>query len=215
MTGRTDNCWENVQDAARSLVELAGPTADGPPAVSPEGMILTHWGDHGSWEPYVMLIVPLAYASVLARDPEGATREQAHELAASVVGPDVVRSVLDLGSLDAVLDFPNLNASRLGLQSLGMLGVERYPSPQEIAASREVLARVRERHPDPAAPYAADLLQVVAVAEAVLRSFEGELGAQEREQVLEGQRAAWHRTSRPGGLEDSLAHMPLFGPTTR
>lgn len=51
MTGRTDNCWENVQDAARSLVELAGPTADGPPAVSPEGMILTHWGDHGSWEP--------------------------------------------------------------------------------------------------------------------------------------------------------------------
>lgn len=212
VTGRTDNCWENVQDAARSLVDLATAPADGSPAVSTEGMILTHWGDYGSWEPYVLLIVPLAYASVLARDPEGATREQAHELAAEVVGQDVVQSVLDLGGLDVVLDFPNLNASRLGLQALGMLGVDRNPSAEEIAEVRDVLARVRERHPDPAAPFVADLLHVVTVTEAVLKSFEGGLSGQARDEVLEGQRAMWNRTSRPGGLEDSLAHMPLFGP---
>lgn len=206
VAGRTANAWENIADAARALVDCEPPAG-----CERGGLLLTHWGDHGSWEPYILQVVPLAYASVLARDPHGATREQAHELAARIIGDAELESVLDLGSLDTLLPLTALNATLLGHVFLGIeLKEQDRPSADHITAARKVIERVRAPHAGAESGHAADLLQVADLADLCLDAATGPVPQSRIHQVLEGQRRAWSRTSRPGGLDDALQRPALM-----
>lgn len=204
--GRTTNAWNNIQDAARSLAAVEPPAGQ-----ERGGLLVTHWGDHGSWEPYVLQVLPLAFASVLAADPLGATREQAEQKAAEILGQAVLDSVIDLGSLDDILPLHALNATLLGHVELGIdLKEQDQPDAGQIAAARTVIERVRDRHRGTGDPHALDLLQVALVAEACLDQLEGVLAEETVETVRVGHREAWDRSSRPGGRDDSVEKMALF-----
>ena len=209
--GRNRNAEANIADAA------AVGAAHGSP-----GLLLTDWGDNGHFQPLAVSLPSMVRAAAAAA---GHPVEEPDTVAQRVDGllgcESGVGSLIDrLGGLGETLGVTQVNGSPAfsamcdtGLPSFGA------PDPEALTDALEVLTAARERFAEPVGGprghiVAAEMRAACGLAELGVRR----LGARHRldieaptrpqlEQAVRAQRAAWLLSSRPGGLEDSIAKL--------
>jgi len=217
IVGRIDNARGNLLDAA-SAGRASGA----------EGFLVTDWGDGGHHQPLTVSYPPIAYGGAVAW---GAEANADLDVTAAID-----RYLLDdtAGVLGGVLDRIGRVARRTGVDAVNAspllaglvpdtLTLQRGdPDPDrmlEVIATldgaRDDLARAR-----PSGPQSGAIVEELAVAIGLTRVAAETMGrrcglpsraTEERVAELDGlidrYRAAWLTTSRPGGLDDSAAHL--------
>ena len=205
--GRNRNAAANVVDAA-----VVGARHGA------EGYLLTDWGDNGHWQPLAVSLPSMVRAAVAAWSGGTADVE---------VGP-VIDRLLDaapgtgalidrLGELGESLGATTPNASPIftalvdtGIPDLGPA------DPDRVAVARAVVAEAATTFGDQ--PFgggrgeilAAELVAACGLAQLGLRRLGGDDPDQrDLDAALGAQRDAWLGSSRPGGLDDSLARLRL------
>ncbi len=203
--GRNHNAAANVVDAAMVGAQHGA-----------EGFLLTDWGDNGHWQSLVVSLPSMVRAAVAAWSGGVAPVE---------VGP-VVDELLDatpgtgdlidhLGGLGESLGAITPNASPIftamvdtGIPDLGP------PDPDRVAAAGTVLSEATAMFADQpfggdrAEVLAAEMLAACGLAQLGLRRLAGDPpGGRDLDAALAAQRQAWLGSSRPGGLDDSLAKL--------
>ncbi len=203
--GRNHNAAANVVDAAVVGAQHGA-----------EGYLLTDWGDNGHWQPLIVSLPSMVRAAVAAWS--GGTADV-------VVGP-VVDDLLDaepgigelidrLGGLGESLGAITPNASPIftalvdtGIPDLGP------PDPHRVTTARKVVAEAGAAFADQ--PLGIERGEVLAdemaaacgLAQLGLRRLAGdEPDERDLATALGAQRDAWLGSSRPGGLDDSLAKL--------
>jgi hypothetical protein len=189
------------------------------------GYLVTDWGDNGHLQPLVVSLLPLVYGAGVAWCAD----TNAEIDPAPVV--DGLTGVEDLGALLAELGdaylrggVRTINGSPLfaALDPSRPLVLIGRGDPAGHAATLELLERALAWLDQPRAAGAGDVhLDGLRAAVRLARQgawrlarragvevpADAELAA-DLAQCVELQRAAWLATSRPGGLEDSLRHLP-------
>lgn len=203
--GRNGNAAENIADAAK-----VGAAADA------EGFLLTDWGDNGHWQPLAVSLPSLVRGAVAAWSGGAAQVD---------VGP-VVDELLGAGAGTGEL------LDRLGMvsESLGMMSPNSSPvfavladttlrpsgdpDPRAIAGGLATVIEATGAFAagpiggDRGAVICAEMLAACALATLGLRRLAGdEPTADDFAAAADAQRAAWLMSSRPGGLDDSLAKL--------
>ena len=223
LVGRLDNAVENLEDAA----EVGREHGSG-------GYLITAWGDHGMYDPPVMSYGPVLYGGAVSwgldanrgLDISGVLNARVFDDETGRIGA-VLTSV---GGVAARLDAPMLNASPLFRVLLDgeALALEQYPAPDALEDARTTLQRALDDL-EAARPASADaelvraeirqavrlaLFAVDLLASRILTSAptssaraEARLLLDRLDELLASQRQAWLLSSRPGGLDDSIARL--------
>ncbi len=203
--GRNRNAASNVVDAA-----VVGARAGA------EGFLLTDWGDNGHWQPLVVSLPSVVRAAVAAWSggtadvPVGPVIDRLLEAA-----PGTGELIDRLGGLGESLGAVTPNASPIftalvgtGIPDLGP------PDPERVAAARQVVSEATAVFAEQ--PFGADrgdvlgaeMLAACGLARLGLRRLAGDPpDADDLDAALGAQREAWLGSSRPGGLDDSLAKL--------
>ena len=210
LIGRNRNAAANIADAA-----AVGAAANSP------GLLLADWGDNGHFQP-----LPVSLPSMV-RAGAGASGQPLDDHAVALRVDEVLRcepgvgSLIDrLGRIGEETGVNALNASPIfgvlcdtGLPAFG------EPDADAVAAGLETLAEARQRFSEPIGGprgrvIAAEMEAACGLAEVGLRRLAAQhsLGVQaptatEVDQAVQAQREAWLLSSRPGGLDDSLAKL--------
>lgn len=221
--GRLANARDNMVDAAEFGI-----------AHDSAGYLNTAWGDSGMYDPPVISYAPLLFGGAVSwslasnRDVDLANvlserifADEAHVLGAILTS---------LGDVTAELNVPILNASPLFLVLLqaGDLAARCYPQAHALAAARATLEKsaddlVKARPTSSDGHIAiAEIGQAIRLSSLALSLLESGLLARdpnaadvpaarrllvELDEVLDGQRAAWLLSSRPGGLDTSIGRL--------
>ena len=218
VVGRLDNAYANLLDAA-----------DAGHAAGAEGYLVTDWGDNGHHQPWTVSLGPIAYGAAMAWDASANSDLDVAEVVDAVLldSPGAgVGSILD--RIGRVAERTGLQArnsspifSALVPSSFTLIGVGE-PDPSSTAEVIEILDSAAADLADvvPAERFDAELIEELAVAIALARfgaesmaigAGGGGPDAGARADALEGliarYRDAWLTTSRPGGLEKSVAHL--------
>ena len=203
--GRNRNAAANVVDAA-----VVGARHGA------EGYLLTDWGDNGHWQPLVVSLPSMVRAAVAAWSGGTADVE---------VGP-VIDDLLDaepgtgqlidrLGGLGESLDAITPNASPI-FTALVDTGIPDLSPPDgdRVIAARELVREavaVFEGQPcgiERGAVLANEMVAACGLAHLGLRRLAGDRpDERDLDAALGAQRDAWLGSSRPGGLDDSLAKL--------
>ncbi len=225
LTGRHGNMLANVQSAA-----AAGRTHGA------AGYVLTDWGDFGHWQPESISWLGHVAGSCQAWNPDAAldhlpVQTQLHVARGS--SPALIQCLVDLGLLVDVCGATSFNATPWflylrrpldgaiprGLSKLTTAGLAATEErAQEIALRLRELT-IRAGSDDPTA----DLLWTIQLTQWACRLGRSRLEAghdvaaipeskrqdlaRELQALTRQQRTLWLRTSRPGGLEDSMARL--------
>ncbi len=192
--GRNSNATANIIDAAR-----VG-TAHGA-----QGILLADWGDNGHWQPLTVSLPSLVRFADVAWNGApvvGAPGPIIDELLDAAPGTG---ELIDrLGQLGETLGPTAVNASPVftALIDTGMPTVGEV-KPAALVAASKLISQARA-HFDADSEMAA----ICAVAALGLNRLAGhEPSASDLEQAKQGQAQAWLTSSRPGGLNDSLAKL--------
>lgn len=203
--GRNHNAAANVVDAAVVGVRHGA-----------EGFLLTDWGDNGHWQPLVVSLPSLVRAAVAAWS--GGTAEvDVGPVIDDLLGAEPgTGELLDrLGGLGESLGAITPNASPIftalvdtGIPDLGP------PDPARVGAAADVVHEAgqlfsdRPLGGDRGEVVAAEMVAACGLARLGLRRLAGETPDEhEIDAALGAQRDAWSGSSRPGGLDDSLARL--------
>lgn len=215
--GRLDNARSNLEDAAR-----AGRNSGA------SGYLVTDWGDDGHHHPLTVSYPAIAYGGALAwgvdanagLDVTRAVDDLLFEDEAAVMGGVLER----IGRLAGRTGVTTQNASPILSALLPHLFVIRDGAP-DPAMVIEVIASVDRALSDltdarPSCAQGDVLVEELRVAVELARFGAVSLGAEagldtppdreraeQLDRLIERYRAAWLTTSRPGGLEDSAAHL--------
>ncbi len=204
--GRNLNAAANIADAA------AVGTAHGA-----RGMLLTDWGDNGHWQPLPVSLPSMVRGGFAAWDGEVPEASVVAGLVDEVAGFDPgVGAMLDrLGSLGEDLGLACLNGTPLFwvLQVDGR-GPVGEPDPHGFERAAAVLEEARDRFGSVSVGgprgeiVAEEMRAAVALADLGLRRLlDDPPGSADLDAAAAAQRAAWLRSSRPGGLDDSIAKL--------
>ncbi|MGQ0832787.1 MAG: family 20 glycosylhydrolase [Microthrixaceae bacterium] len=224
LVGRWTNARDNLLDAA--LVgrrEGAG------------GYLVTDWGDNGHLQPLAISLLPLAYGAGVAWCAETNAGRDVAAVVDRLVGVDGLGVLLaELGDLHLLPGVTTINGSPLfaSLDPSRPLALIGKGEPEAHAATAEALERalahldeMTVRSPTetgPAGPcerpsMLAEVTAAVRLARqgawrlarraGVAGPDEGALAA-DLAACIELQRDAWLSSSRVGGLDDSLRHLP-------
>ena len=210
LIGRNRNAADNIADAA------AVGAAHGSP-----GLLLADWGDNGHFQPLPVSLPSMARAGAAASGrpiDDAAVAGRVDEALGCEPG---VGSLIDrLGLIGEAVGMAALNASPIFavLCDTG-LPVFGEPDADAAAAGLETLAEARQRFSAPVGGprghvLAAEMGAACGLAEIGLRRLAAQHGldvqaptAAEVDEAAEAQRAAWLLSSRPGGLDDSIAKL--------
>ena len=213
--GRWQNARENVRDAATSGRRAGA-----------EGLLLTDWGDNGHLQPPCVGWPALAWAAALAWCADAQTEPALEAALGAHVFPDAhtAEAALDLGDaytelgLEATNAAPFFVAFRLPLdRELPPALIRGEPLRDRLERTAERIGAARDRLTGDD-PVSADLRQAAGLARhGTWRLLRGRLGAgpglaalaADLDALRAVQRERWLATSRPGGLEDSLARLDL------
>jgi hexosaminidase len=213
LLGRWPNARANLDDAAR-----AGRAAGA------RGLLLTDWGDNGHLQPPTVSLPALAYGAAVAWSLDAnAELDVADALAAHVLGDrTVAHAALALGAVYEDVGMTSGNASPLFTALVRPLAAELPFEVLHGATDRARMeavvaaldaARDRLGADEPAAR---ELHQAAGLARhGAWRLMRRTLGCgpddgalrRDLEALIERQRAVWLESSRPGGLDDSLARL--------
>jgi hexosaminidase len=213
LLGRWPNARANLDDAAH-----AGRAAGA------RGLLVTDWGDNGHLQPPVVSLPGLAYGAAVAWGLDAnADLDVAEALAAHVVGDRALAdALLALGAVYQDVGMTSGNASPLFTALVRPLGAELPFEVLHGATDRDrmdaavaALDAARDRL-DTGDPAARGLHQAAGLARhGAWRLMRRALGSgpddatlrRDLEALIERQRTVWLETSRPGGLDDSLARL--------
>jgi hexosaminidase len=212
--GRNENAAGNIADA------VAVGQANGSP-----GLLLTDWGDNGHWQPLAVSLPSIVRAGVASRT--GAL-PQDDEVAATIdeiAGFDAGtgRLIDRLGHVGESLGLTGLNGSPL-CSAMAKGGFPVFGAPD--AAGFAIVDRLLREAQDVVGESVGGTRGDIVAAEMSAACRLAHLGLQrlavehnipldgvapaapsdaEIESVVDAQRAAWLLSSRPGGLDDSIA----------
>ncbi|MFC5232152.1 family 20 glycosylhydrolase [Pseudonocardia zijingensis] len=212
IVGRLDNAMENLLDAADVGREHGA-----------GGYVVTSWGDHGHLEPPPVTYPGLLYGAAVSWCADTNRDTDLAAVLDRVVfdGPGLGAALTAAGSVAALLDAPILNSSAI---AAALSGEGRVPAvaPDRLAEAERVLSAAADAlaHARPAAAdgdvavrqtrqavalacFAVALLAAGGVAELEPTSAADLLASLDG--LLVEQRACWLLSSRPGGLDDSIA----------
>ena len=212
LIGRNRNAAANIADAAAVGVAHGSP-----------GLLLADWGDNGHLQPLAVSLPSMARAGAAASGRSVGDADVARLVDEALGCEPGVGSVIDrLGLIGEDIGIAALNASPLfgelcdtGLPSFG------EPDAGSVADSLETLAEARQRFAEPVGGprghvVAAEMDAACRLAELGLRRLAARCGlgaeaptADEVEDAAQAQRTAWLLSSRPGGLDDSIAKLIL------
>ncbi|MEZ5244027.1 MAG: hypothetical protein R2707_02945 [Acidimicrobiales bacterium] len=213
--GRNRNAVSNIADA------VTVGRANGSP-----GLLLTDWGDGGHWQP-----LPVSLPSIVrggAAASTGTVPDDAEVWSAidALLGCEAgIGELIDrLGNIGESVGVTSPNSSPLAA-ALGAGGfpVMGEPDVAGVEAADLLLTDATERFDagsiggDRGEVIAAEMAAACRLAHHGLRRLADERGIGlarpvalgTAAEVIEAQRAAWLRTSRPGGLDDSIAKLAL------
>ena len=209
LVGRWPNARGNVDDAvAVGLDRGAG------------GLLLTDWGDNGHHQPLSCSLPPLVHTAGAAwcadtHDP-GVVAGVVDDLVGAVGLGDVL---LELGSIEDSLGVRQFNAGAIHSALLGTFlrpGRHRFDD-ERAAAAADVLSRADGLAVRGTGPRRDAIAEEVGAAASLATIGLHRLGAvldvrvpgepPDLATAVDRQRRAWLRTSRPGGLDDSLARL--------
>jgi hypothetical protein len=213
--GRNRNAAANIADA------VSVGRANGSP-----GLLLTDWGDGGHWQPLPVSLPSIVRGGVAAST--GAVPDDADVWSAidALLGCEAgCGELIDrLGSIAESVGVTSPNSSPLAA-AIGAGGFPVLGEPDiagfEAADARLADATARFGAGSVGGPrgeiVAAEMAAACRLAHHGLRRLADERGiGLERpaalgtaDEAVEAQRAAWLRTSRPGGLDDSMAKLDL------
>jgi hexosaminidase len=207
VVGRWTEARPNLLDAATAGV-----------ASGASGLLLTDWGDNGHLQPLVVSLLPIVYAAGVAWCADTNADVDVTPVVDRVGDrPGLGALLADLGALHQVAGIQTANSSPL----FGALDPGR-PVPLVGRGVPQALAELVERL-EAALDEAASLGRLDLVAAVRLARHGGwrlarrggvELGPTggaaraDLEEIRRLHEEAWLATSRPGGLEDSLRHLP-------
>ncbi len=211
LLGRNRNAAANIADAA------AVGTSNGAP-----GFLLADWGDNGHFQPLVVSLPSAVRAGAAAKGHPVFDPEQVAGRVDDVLGCETgVGALIDrLGHIGEDLAMAATNASPIfvaicptGLPSSG------EPDPGAVDAGLQTLDEARQRFSEPIGGprgdiVAAEMLAACRLADIGLRRIAVQHGldveapaSDELEMAAQAQRDAWLLSSRPGGLDNSLAKL--------
>lgn len=219
LVGRLDNARANLLDAAQAGL-----------CHGASGYLITDWGDNGHLQPPIVSLPAVAYGAAVswcAETNENLDLEPSLPLLLpGDPGGTLARALVRLGSLHSTLGLAAINASPLSLALLQPLTkpllawgeLERERLDRVLAPIEEESERVRRFSPADAVTQRArrELLQAAGLARhGAWRLGHRELGHgpplaaldADLARLIEEQAQVWLESSRPGGLEDSLARL--------
>ena len=211
LVGRWTNARANLLDAA-----LVGRSAGA------SGYLVADWGDNGHLQPLVVSLLPLAYGAGVAWCAETNAGRDVTGVVDALTGISGLGALLaELGDVHLLAGVTSFNGSPLfaaldPTRPLPLIG--RGSTGGHAATMRVLEAALTELSaPGPGQALRDQLLASVRLArqgawrlahrDGVAGPDEATLAADLTE-CIELQRAAWLASSRPGGLEDSLRHLP-------
>ncbi|HEX2577665.1 MAG TPA: hypothetical protein VHK88_15035, partial [Aquihabitans sp.] len=219
LVGRTTNAYANQLDAV-DVARRHGAT----------GSLLTDWGDNGHHHPPSVSFGPIVHGGAVAwcadanRGLDVAAVLDRHVFGdPGAAGTGIGGALEVLGALWAETGQRTVNASPLAawLFPHHPLLVTGRTEPAVVGAlvdriddARSTIASARPSCPD-GEVVRAELLQAAGLARHAARRRLGPAGPtaaamrDELTELIEGQRSAWLARARPGGLDDSLAHLQL------
>jgi hexosaminidase len=218
--GRWPNARANIDDALVVGTERGA-----------RGVLLTDWGDNGHHQPLPISLLPLAHAAGAAwcaatHEPD-AVPAVVDRLTGVERGPSLGGVLVDLGRIDALLGVPQFNASAVHAALLGRLRAPRRHrlTAATVGEADAVLRRASKLDlgagDERVDIIASEVRAAALLARIGLRRLAGALDVPapdiadddlDLHVAVRAQRAAWLRSSRPGGLGDSLARLaPLPG----
>ncbi len=207
--GRSINAAANIDDAA--VVGAAGGAT---------GFMLTDWGDNGHWQPLAVSLPSMVRAAAAAwtgRPVDGSVDVGAvvDEILGAPAGSGAL--IEQLGTISETIGTVGLNGSApfyalvtSGLPTVGELDRDAtHGALALLGDARSQFTAAQELSGTTRWGIAAQELDAACAATQLgLRRLLGdEPSASEFQHVINAQRAAWLRSSRPGGLEDSLARL--------
>lgn len=215
--GRNANAAANIADA------VAIGAAHGA-----SGLLLTDWGDNGHWQPLAVSLPSIVRAGRAARTGEVPTRAEVAAVVDEIGGfRSGTGDLLDrLGHVGESLGLTSPNGSPLAA-AMARNGLPVFGAPDRdgFAAASDTLDEAlawfstRPIGGPRGEVIAAELHAACRLAQLGLRRLAVEHGCRlgpaipteptfgEVEDAVAAQRAAWLRSSRPGGLDDSLARI--------
>lgn len=213
--GRNRNAAANIADA------VAVGTAHGSP-----GLLLTDWGDGGHWQPLPVSLPSIVRCGAAASTGEMPDDDVVWSTIDTLLGcDDGVGELIDrLGGIAESVGVASPNSSPLAtVIGGGPFPVLGEPDPAGFEAADRLLAEATERFSagsvggDRGEIVAAEMAAACRLAHHGLRRLAEDHGIRlERAASLgppadavAAQRAAWLRSSRPGGLDDSIAKLAL------
>jgi len=212
LVGRLPNALANLEDAA-----VAGLSCGA------EGFLITDWGDNGHLQPPCVSLPPLCYGAALAWDPEANRDLELEETLRHCLlpeeRPDALSALLRLGSCSSGLELECWNATPLFAALTRPLGSELRvwgrrerrgieATIQELETCLELLTGDGRLE--------SELRQAARLARhgawRLARDFpdiapRAEQMRADLETCIDEQARAWLESSRPGGLDDSLARL--------
>jgi hypothetical protein len=210
LIGRWSNARANLLDAAVvGRDQAAG------------GYMVTDWGDNGHLQPLVVSLLPLVYGAGVAWCADANADVDPAPIVDQLLGVDGLGALLaELGDAYLLSGVASFNGSPLfaALDPARPIPLIGKGDPAGHAATLELLERARVwlEQADPSV-HLAGLLAAVRLARhgawrlarrAGLEVPDEEALAADLAECADLQRAAWLATSRPGGLADSLRHLP-------
>lgn len=210
--GRWPNSQGNIDDAVDTAASIGA-----------RGVLLTDWGDGGHHQPLPVSLPPLVHASGSAWCRSSHDVDRVAEVVDAITqAPGLGTDLIALGSVDADLGVRQFNASALNQIVVGRYRAPRKPriDSDRVDRSLEVIDRFVMSEP----PAGNDRLSVMrAELDAACRlarvgvwrlaSHHGlaaptpTSSAAELAEAVARQERAWLLTSRPGGLDTSLARL--------
>jgi hypothetical protein len=212
LLGRWSNARANLLDAALVGRDLGA-----------GGYLVTDWGDNGHLQPLVVSLPPLAYGAGVAWCAETNADADPAPVVDRIVGLDGLGALLaELGDAHTLSGVVTINGSPLfaALDPTRPLLVIGAGDPAGHAATVELLERALAWLTAPERPASVHVDGLVAAVRLArqgawrLARRAGVAGpddatlAADLVECVTLQRAAWLATSRSGGLEDSLRHLP-------
>jgi hexosaminidase len=210
--GRNQNATGNIADA------VSVGTAHGS-----AGILLTDWGDNGHWQPLAVSLPSIVRCGAAAQLGEMPTDQIVWARIDEICGFDAGTGRLldELGNIGESIGITAPNGSPLCvvLQKSGLTPFGEA-KPEAVRAAQELLARVTATFSTGSVGgergeiVAVEMAAAVALAGVGLDRIAKDAGlvlaaGPALDDVLDAQRVAWLRSSRPGGLDDSIAKVRL------
>lgn len=222
LLGRWSNARANLLDAA-----VTGR------ALGAEGYLVTDWGDNGHLQPLIVSLLPLVYGAGVAwcadanagSPTSGVPSASTFEVVDRLSGLDGLGERLAaLGDAHALTGVTTFNGSPLfaaldPTRPLPLIGRGEPAGHAAAGALLEGSLGWLGSLPISAGVHGASLLAAVRLARHGAWRLASRAGAPAPDrpsmaadiaECLDLQRAAWLATSRPGGLDDSLHHLPTY-----